>query len=235
MFSRQRKARVLFGVSDLILTTLAFEAAYQTRVPLHLHFVFFLSPEQKALLLGFSLLAWITLGVWLSVYEKLDAGHPRVILRDAARQCAGGALALVVFEYFLRMDLSRSFVVLFACFAWTALVLFRLTAGRLVGVIRREFAGPHYVMVVGTGERARHLAEALERSVDYGIRLRGFLSDEPLTRPAEILLETYYPVRPIADLPAILRQNVIDEIIFAVQSERLSELEEYFLLCDEEG
>jgi exopolysaccharide biosynthesis polyprenyl glycosylphosphotransferase len=235
MFSRQRKARVLFGVSDVILTTLAFEAAYQTRVPLHLHFIFYLTPEQKALLLGFSLFAWISLGLWLAVYEKLDAGHPRVILRDAARQCAWGALALVVFEYSLRMDLSRFFVILFAIYAWVALVLFRLTAGRLVGIIRREFAGPHYVMVVGTGERARRLAEALERSVDYGIRLRGFLSDEPLARPTEILLEAHYSVRPIADLPAILRQNVIDEIIFAVQSERLSELEEYFLLCDEEG
>jgi len=42
-------------------------------------------------------------------------------------------------------------------------------------------------------------------------------------------------VRPIADLPAMLREHVIDEIIFAVESDRLSELEEYFLLCDEEG
>jgi exopolysaccharide biosynthesis polyprenyl glycosylphosphotransferase len=120
-----------------------------------------------------------------------------------------------------------------------ALLLFRLTAGRVIGVIRREFAGPHYVMVVGTGERARRLAQALERSVDYGIRLRGFLSEPPKPGappgPSEIRFDTAYPVRPIADLPAILLQHVIDEIIFAVGSESLSELEEYFLLCDEEG
>ena len=36
MFTRPRKARVLFGLSDIILTTLAFEAAYQMRAVLHL-------------------------------------------------------------------------------------------------------------------------------------------------------------------------------------------------------
>jgi exopolysaccharide biosynthesis polyprenyl glycosylphosphotransferase len=235
MFSRHRKARVLFGLSDVLLVALAFEAAYQTRLVLHLEHSFFLTVERKTLVLGVSLLAWVAIGLWLEIYEKLDSGHPRIILRDAARQCAYGALGIVVFQYVWRLDLSRFFLLLFAAYAWVALLLFRLTAGRLVGIIRREFAAPHFVMVVGTDERARRLAEALERSVDYGIRLRGFLSDQPEGFPPELNLEATYPVRPLRDLPVLLRQHVIDEIIFAVDSDRLSELEEYFLLCDEEG
>jgi exopolysaccharide biosynthesis polyprenyl glycosylphosphotransferase len=39
----------------------------------------------------------------------------------------------------------------------------------------------------------------------------------------------------MGELPSILRKNVVDEIIFAVDSESLGELEEAFLLCDEEG
>jgi exopolysaccharide biosynthesis polyprenyl glycosylphosphotransferase len=235
MFNRQRKARVLFALSDVFLAVLAFEAAYQTRLLLHLEREFYLTIERKALVLGFSLLALVGFGLWLELYEKLDAGHPRLILRDAARQCAYSALFLVVFEYLLRLDLSRFFLALFVTYEWVALLLFRLTAGRLVGVIRREFAGPHYVMVVGTGARARRLGDALERSVDYGVRLRGFLCDQQVEAPGEICLRASYRVRPIAELSAVLRQHVIDEIIFAVESDRLSELEEYFLLCDEEG
>src|SRR5215831_13042765 len=144
MFRRQRKARVLFGLSDVVIATLAFEAAYQTRVLLPLTHDFFLTVERKALVLGFALVCWVALGLWLEVYEKLDSGHPRVILRDSARQCAYGALGLVVFEYLFRLDLSRFFVAMFSVYAWTLLVLFRLTAGRVVGVIRREFAAPHY-------------------------------------------------------------------------------------------
>ena len=234
MFSRQRKARVLFGLSDLIVATLAFEIAYRLRAVLHLEHAFYLTPERHALLMGFSLLAWVLIGLWLDIYEKLDSALPGVVLRDTTRQCTCGALAVVVFEYLIRQDLSRFFVSLFAVFAWILLVLFRMTAGRVVGVIRREFSAPHYVMVVGTGDRAREMASALERSADYGIRLRGFLAESP-DAPSEIALGSTYKVRPVAELQTVLRQHVVDEIIFAVGSESLARLEEIFLLCDEEG
>lgn len=235
MFSRPRKARVLFGLSDVVLVALAFEAAYQTRVPLHLHFQFYFTVQQKALLLGFSLVAWLVTGLWLEIYERLDSGHPRIILRDTARQCALGVLSLLIFEYALRMDVSRLFMVSFAVYAWVLLLLFRLTAGRVVGAIRREFAAPHYVMVVGTSTRALRMGRALERSAEYGIRLRGFLSEDPEQNEEQVVLNASYPVRPVGELPGLLRQHVIDEIIFAVPSESLARLEEYFLLCDEEG
>jgi exopolysaccharide biosynthesis polyprenyl glycosylphosphotransferase len=235
MFTRPRKARVLFGLSDIILVAMAFEAAYQTRAILHLQRVFYLTVEQTALILGFALVAWVTIGLWLGIYDKLDSSHPRIILRDTARQCASAALCLVLFEYVLRLDLSRFFLGLFSAYAWVLLLLFRLTAGRVVGVIRREFAAPHYVMVVGTGERAIRMAEALEQSAEYGVRLRGFLSEQSENAPAEIALGALYRVQPIGELPSILRQHVVDEIIFSVGSESLANLEEVFLLCDEEG
>src|SRR5690242_12642235 len=205
MFSRHRKARVLFGLSDIILAAIAFEAAYQTRAVLNLQHDFYMTVEHKALVLAVSLISWVVIGLWLEVYEKLDSGHPRIILRDAARQCAYGALAVVVFEYLWRLDLSRFFVIVFAAYAWVLLLLFRLTAGRIVGVIRREFAAPHYVMVVGTGERAVRLGRDLEQSAHYGVRLRGFLA-ETADAPHEIGLRVPYKVLPVADLPAILRE-----------------------------
>jgi exopolysaccharide biosynthesis polyprenyl glycosylphosphotransferase len=234
MFSRQRKSRVLFGLSDIILITLAFQAAYQTRTILNLERLFFLTPERKLLLLGFSVLSWTAVGVWLGVYDKLDSSHPRIVLRDTARQCVYGGLCLVVFEYVLRLDLSRPFLLLFGAFAWTLLLLFRLTAGRMMGVLRREFSAPHYVMVVGTGDRALRLAEALEASAEYGVRLSGFFSERP-DYPEEIALGSRYRVQPVEDLPSVLRKHVVDEVLFAVPSESLAELEEIFLLCDEEG
>jgi exopolysaccharide biosynthesis polyprenyl glycosylphosphotransferase len=225
----------LFGVSDILLVSLAFTLAYRTRSILHLEHIFFLTPEQMALVLGAAWLAWVAIAWWLEIYEKLDSGHPRVILRDAAKQCVYGALCLVVMEYVLRLELSRFFVLLFAALAWILLLIFRLTAGRVSGALRRGFTRPHYLMVVGTGDRARLLAKALEDSVEYGVRLRGFLSERPETAPAEIALGAKYPVYPIRELPALLREHVIDEIVFAVGSESLAGLEEVFLLCDEEG
>jgi len=235
MFSRQhRKARILYGLSDAALVALAFEAAYRTRMALPLENIFYIMVPVKALALGASVLLWTGAGSWLGVYDRLDSGDPRIILRDAFRQSAYAATGLVLFEYSLRLDLSRAFLALLALYCWLFLSIYRLLAGRLAGVISRQFGSPRFVMLVGAGERARRLGEALERSAQYGIRLKGFLADEPGAR-GQLELSERYPVFDLSELPALLGRNVIDEIIFAVESERLSRLEEVFLLCDEEG
>ncbi|MEJ7607198.1 MAG: sugar transferase, partial [Bryobacteraceae bacterium] len=165
MFSRHhRKARLLFGLSDILLTAVAFEAAYQTRLWLPVARDFYLTVPNKALLLGFSIVTSLLAGYWLEVYDRLDAAHPRVILRDTFRQCFASAICLVLFQFLLRLDLSRAFLVLFASYSWMGLCLFRLRAGAVVGLIRREFAGPHFVMIVGVGPSALRIAELLERS-----------------------------------------------------------------------
>ncbi|HLJ13327.1 MAG TPA: sugar transferase [Bryobacteraceae bacterium] len=236
MFSRHhRKVKLLFGLSDVLLTALAFELAYATRVRLDLHYVFFLTAPVKTLLLVVSLLFWVAFGYWLDVYDRLDSAHTTVILRDTFRQCALGAISLVLFEFSRRLDLSRSFLVFFAVYSWILLCLFRLNAGNLVGLIRREFGALHYVMVVGLGESARRLGQALEQSAGYGIRLLGFLSEDPVEPGRKLQLTRSYDVLPVENLPQLLRGQVIDEIIFAVDSRRLAGLEDVFLLCDEEG
>ena len=82
-----------------------------------------------ALLLGFAVLIWVLIGLSLGVYERLDSAHARVILRDTFRQCATGIVAVILFQYLLRLDISRSFMGLFVVHAWVLLCLFRL-AGR---------------------------------------------------------------------------------------------------------
>jgi exopolysaccharide biosynthesis polyprenyl glycosylphosphotransferase len=234
MFARQRKARVLFGLSDILLITLAFEAAYRTRTFLRLENRFYLTGQQQVLVLGSALVAWVVIALWLEIYEKLDSGHPGVILLDTFKQCVYGAVWLVLFEYLLRLELSRPFLLLFSTYAWVLLLLFRLTAGRVVGVLRREFVAPHQVLIAGTGERALRLARALESSIEYDVRLRGFLSEQD-NPPEQIALNSLYRVWPVSELPSVLREQVVDEIIFAVGSESLANLEEVFLTCDEEG
>jgi len=232
VFSRHyRKVKAIFALTDLALITLAFFAAYETRLILPFERHFELDFPLAPVLLVISALCWIVLGYWLEVYEKLDSAHPRVIMRDAFRQCGLALICVVLAEFMMRLDLSRSFVALFGVYSWILLCLFRLNAGHVVGAIRRQFGSSHYVMVVGSGENARKLGEALERSAKYGIRLMGFLTDTV----EKIQLSQLYESFPLARLPELLKRRVIDEIIFAVDSRKLAELEEVFLRCDEEG
>jgi exopolysaccharide biosynthesis polyprenyl glycosylphosphotransferase len=170
-------------------------------------------------------------GRWLSVYERLDAWRPRVLVGDAVKQCAAAAMGVALLQYTLRYDISRPFLGFFAGYSWVLLVAFRLAASRAAGPLRRIFAPNHYVLVVGAGERALRMARELESYSEHGVRLLGLLEDVPGASPPP----ARYKVYPAGELPTLLRQRVVDEIIFAVDSDRLPALEEMFLLCDEEG
>jgi exopolysaccharide biosynthesis polyprenyl glycosylphosphotransferase len=236
MFSGiQRKTKLLFGLSDILLTAAAFGAAYASRVWLPLAHPFFLRRAEMALLLGFSALVWLGMGIWLNVYERLESGHPRTILRDSFRQSFGGLIAVVMLEYLLKLDLSRPFLALFGAYSWVFLCVFRLSTGRLVRVLRKEFGARHYVLVAGVGRSAHRLGEALEQSQRYGIRLVGFLAEDAGEAPASVRLAGEYPVFPLSELREILRQRVIDEVIFALERPNLADLEDVLVLCDEEG
>jgi exopolysaccharide biosynthesis polyprenyl glycosylphosphotransferase len=234
VFRGHRQARFLFASADILVLALAFQVAYWTRTRLELAHDFFLAPAVVAVLLGWSMLVWVGLGYWWDIYDRIDTAHPRILLRDTFRQCLLGSGLLVLFEYLLRLDLSRSFVGLFAGYAWVLLCLLRLNGARLLRVLRR--GASHFVMVVGLGEPARRLGRELENAALYGVRLMGFLPDVPGEPPvSEIELDATYPVHPLESLGTLLRNHVIDELVFAVDTRRLVDLEEVFLACDEEG
>jgi exopolysaccharide biosynthesis polyprenyl glycosylphosphotransferase len=249
----RRKVRTVFGILDIVIVGVAFELAYSTRVHMELVHNFFLTPPVEALLMGWSILVWVALGYWWDLYDRIDLAHPQVILRDAFRQCLTAAASVILFEYLRRMDLSRSFVALFAVYAWVLLCLVRLNSARILRMMGGEFGSAHYVLVAGLGEPALRIGRELEDAASYGIQLTGFLEDsgdpehakldpeserQPEVQPevqSEVQLERRYPVHPLSQLPELLRRDVVDEVIFAVDSRRLAELEEVFLLCDEEG
>src|SRR5258706_1681390 len=190
-----RKVRILFGLSDILLIGLAFWAAYWIRTrlgtaawtPMRSEFrrTFFLTTPICVLLAGWSMLIWVLLGYWWEIYDHIDSAHPRVILRDAFRQCALGAASVVLLQFLLRLDLSRSFLALFAVSAWVLLCLYRLNAGRVVGMLRREFTAPHYIMVVGVGEARQRLGRQLEEAAPYGVRLNRLLAGGAVHAPGQ--------------------------------------------------
>ena len=232
----QRKAAFLFVVADVVLTVGAFEAAYQTRVALPLERVFFLVAPIKALLLVTALLLWLGLGYWIGVYRRLYGAHVMAAVTDTLAQVSLGTLGFVAFQYLIdpNLDVSRLFVGLFAFYNLTFLLLYRLFAGRARGSIRRRLGAEVYYVIVGVESKAREMGRRLEQAREYGVQLLAFI-DPSDQRRKSLQLHREYAVHGLDELPSLLRENVIDEIIFAVDRGKLTDLEEVFLLCDEEG
>lgn len=220
MFAYQRKkVSIALTLIDVILLVAAFELAYGTRVHLSLQREFFLTPQRKLLLIGFSVLAWLAIGASLKIYEYLDSAQPGRVVRASLRQCVVAGFCIVVFEYFLRWDLSRSFLFFFLLYSLLFFLLFRLNSRRLVRRFQREFGSPYHVLIVSSSEATEQFGSQLVEGSPFRIKLLGILSEDACR----------------SRLPDMLKTNVIDEVIFRVGSQRLSTLEEIFLLCDEEG
>ena len=235
MFDRHRKkAAVFFAVADLVLLLVAFEAAYQLRKALPFPLEFYLLTTTKALVLGFAIVAWLGVGWWMGVYQRLYARDARAAVYDTFRQLIVTTLCLVAFQYILKLDISRVFIGFFGFFTLTLLLSYRVFAGVLRGQIRKLFGAESFYVVVGSGESALEMGRRLEESGEYGVKLLAFV--DPSDQLGEsVRLAGSYPVKRLGELPQMLRRNVIDEIVFAVESEKLSDLEEILLLCDEEG
>jgi len=219
--NHRQKAALLFAAADVILTVISFEAAYQTRLLLPLPRTFFITTPVKALLLGFILVLWLVLGRMIGAYARLYGADTRAAVYDTLRQVLFGALGTAMFLFVLRMDLSRPFLGLFLLYNLVLLILYRAAAGRLRGYVRRQFGAEVHCVVAGEGPQARRLAKRLEAAGEVGLRLEAFLD---LAQPDSL-----------ARLTGMLRKHVVDEVFFVVDAARLGDLEEIFLLCDEEG
>lgn len=232
VFSRQhRKTRPLFILADILLIWLAFEASYATRGALPLERAFYLLDSVKSLLILAAVLLWVLSGLWLGVYETILRVRRRRVLWNVVRQSAVASAGLVFFQYSQRLDLSRPFLGLHFLYSVLFLVLLRLAARAAAPAFLGADSSLRHLYVVGTGATAMRVGGLIERSEPYGLRLLGFLGDAEGT----VKLDRDYPLAPLSRLPFLLRTKVVDELVFAVSADQLPQMEEAFLLCEEEG
>ena len=244
MFSR-RSALIGFisRLRDLALTALAFPIAYWIRkyILVQLPSSWLERPEiypfrdYWPLFLG-SLAIWFTAGYGLSIYRDMELRSRRQMAWDVIKLVGVSLVALNAGLYlFHAPQISRSLVLTFG-----AVDLFVLLASRWMalsrGVWRRERKGyRHYCLIVGTGNAARELAALIEENELLGLHLLGFVS---LTPDAPIFLaglRRQYSLFSLDEVPTILQNDVVDEVLFAVSKEELEQLEPLIARCHEEG
>ncbi len=226
---------VLFAAADVVLTVVSFGAAYATRTILPMRELV-IEPSAGMLLLAAAAVTVVAAGRWTGAYSRLYSGNRAGVVYGTIRQAAATSLALLALLYLLNLDVpvSRLFLALFfVCLTGLQLVQ-RTVAEGFRGSLRRALGAVTSVVVIGDGQNAVEIASELENSRRHGFRLLAIVGCGN-ELGSEVRLERPYPVRSLDDLSAMLTEQAIDEVLFAVASERLRELESVFLLCDEHG
>ncbi|HXE76447.1 MAG TPA: sugar transferase [Candidatus Xenobia bacterium] len=243
MYARRlRVVSLLFGCLDALLALLAFLSAYGLRndlLPeLSSRFPFLpaggLYPLSDYLPLLVSILVlWVAAGWLLGVYSPRELREPRQAFLDPTKQALAGTVLLAAGLFFVKgFYISRLLVLFFVVLNWLFQVAARLAYIAWGPRLRERLGDAYPILLVGTGEAARELAGMIDSSRAAGLRLVGFVETDASSSPPEI---SGRPVWRVEDVPRLLREMVIDEVIFAVGREELGRLEDLFLLCEEEG
>jgi exopolysaccharide biosynthesis polyprenyl glycosylphosphotransferase len=234
-----RRSRLLSTITllhDLAVTSVAFVVAYWLR-SLLVHFDFFSQrfpgiypfSHYLPLLVAF-LVVWAIVGYLSSFYRDLELSNPIQLILNIVNQLAIVLVVIYAGLYlFRRVDISRTYVLLIGVTDFVLLLIGRVVSYSGVSWMRDRLGRYHYLLIVGCGPRAREMAALLETSHGMGLRLIGFVDPDSSNAPDRQLRG--YGVFPLDSLSSILQNNVVDEVIFAVNMQELARLEPVMQHC----
>jgi len=225
--------------TDLVLTTLAFLLAWWLRSHVAPRIAPAFFPTELYPLSRYLGLLPLVLAIWTLLLVNREAYTSRRTVALASevwqvvRVVGAGTLTLAAAGWMLRLDfVSRPFLILFATldlvFLLTEKLVLRLGARRL----RSRGYNYRTLLIVGINPRAEEVARIIADHPHWGLHLLGFVAPNG-AHPDQA---GGLPVLGAADdLPQILQEEVVDEVIFVLSRRQLEEFEDAFLLCAELG
>ena len=224
---------------DLVLTTVAFLLAWWLRSHILPQIFPETFPTQLYPLSRYLGLLPLVLAIWtfLLVTREAYTSRRTVALAMEAWQVVqvvgGGVLTLAAAGWLLRLDfVSRPFLILFGAINLALLLGEKLALRLSARHIRSRGLNYRSLLLVGINPRSEEVARIIEEHPHWGLNLLGFVAPNG-SHPETV---AGLPVLGRADdLPKILQNEVVDEVIFVLSRRQLEEFEESFLLCSELG
>jgi exopolysaccharide biosynthesis polyprenyl glycosylphosphotransferase len=219
-------------ILDIVLTVISFLIAYW------IHEAFL--PVSSADFLSHLALLPLIITFWIFFLTLFGAYRsPRVTSLfeygwAVIRGVAVGVALLLTLLFLLKIQyVSRAVVVAFSIL--DALFLIGVRIG-MVWYFRRSLQrGKNFleVLIIGTGNRAKRLAETLHQKSEWGVHIVGHL-DPDRSRVGTFVLDAPV-IGTVDDISSVLKDHVIDEVILAIPRAMIPNVDRIAYACEEEG
>ncbi|MGE5236435.1 MAG: sugar transferase [Acidobacteriota bacterium] len=226
-------------VLDVVLTGASFLLAHQLRSHLLPWLLPTWFPRGLYPLRDYLPLLPLILAVWavlLAALRQISPGRIFSLTKEIGlviRVVVLGILVVAAAGYLFRLHfVSRPFLVLFGAVDVVALATARVLERRTSWGRKLVEAPERVVVIVGCGEDAIGMAERIESHTAWGVSLRGLIDTERCGRER---IGRFPVVGDVDDLAGLLTREVIDEVVIAVPTRQLGELEALLLRCQELG
>lgn len=228
--------RVFAQIADIVMTVVAFVAAFALRTQIRTAFFFGSAQSVETyynVLIVAVIIWWLLLDTQKAYSEtrRTAFGHDCKIV---FRTVFVGMIMLLGLAYVLRMELPpRSALGLFVVLSILLLCLNRLFFRYLREFLRAEGALSRTIVIIGSGQKAQRFLTQVRSHAEWAVNLVGFVELDLSKVGSEILGAKV--VGGPSDLPTILHSYPINEVIFAVPTRQLEECTDMLALCEQEG
>jgi exopolysaccharide biosynthesis polyprenyl glycosylphosphotransferase len=224
---------------DVLLTAGSFLFAHQLRSRVLPKVLPSLFPGGLYPLTDYLPLLAVVLPLWMVLLaaQRLTApGQVLSLRREAFKElqvATLGVLVLAAAGYLLRLHfISRPFLLLFGLTNGAVLAAARVVERRTAWGRRIAEVPERMVVVVGCGEAAASLARQIVSHQAWGLLLRGLVDADGCGRTE---VEGFPVLGSVGEIPELLAREVVDEVVLAVPTRQLGELEPVILHCQEQG
>jgi exopolysaccharide biosynthesis polyprenyl glycosylphosphotransferase len=149
-----------------------------------------------------------------------------------AMAAALGILFIALF--FLNLHyVSRLVIMLYAGISVFLMIIARIV---MLKHFRKAVASGKYllkVLIIGSGERALYLSHILKDNAEWGIDIVGYLDIDPELVGKQVFEGKILGT--VDDIHAILKHQVIDEVLVAIPRTLLADVDKIAQACEEEG
>lgn len=227
----------LFALTlDLVMTIMAFVTAFSLRTEIRA--IYFFGSAQSVqdyynILVVVVLIWWFLLDVQkVHLYNRATP-----IAREfaiAIRTVMLGTIILFAVSYVIRFDMPpRSTIALFVVIDSLLLCVNRLFIRNLKELLRREGGYTKKALIIGAGDKAKRFVEQVSEHSDWTFDIVGFI-DFDKSKVGKKLLGSEIIGTP-DDLLDILHRFPIQEVVFAVSTNKITDCTDMLALCEQEG
>jgi exopolysaccharide biosynthesis polyprenyl glycosylphosphotransferase len=129
--------------------------------------------------------------------------------------------------------ISRLLILIFGSIVFVLLLCGRFAIMMTLRAMRRRGLNYRNILIIGTGKRVRRYADLICSRSELGLRIFGYVDDEPTPSDREILGSEI--VGTLKDVPSIIEKNVIDEVVIGLPRRFLPQIGEVIEACEETG
>lgn len=172
---------------------------------------------------------WVILFLFADLYKMRQ--HFFVITIKTGLCIGTGVLLLSSFFYFSRdTNFSRGFLLVYSILVFTFTISLRLVVRTIFFIRKKNNRQAKKIIVIGVNPIAYNFYASVINDPIALLEIIGFVAVNHRIKDARISDKMI--LGDIENLEDILKKNIIDEVVFALSSEHLKDIEAYMLQCE---